>query len=78
MGSVVVVHRLSCHRHVESSGPRVKPISLALAGRFLTTEPPGKSWIRVNPGGYWDEMYVFCMQEGRDWRGQGQWWNFKD
>ena len=25
--------------------PRIKPISPALQGRFLTTGPPGKSWI---------------------------------
>ena len=24
--------------------PRIKPMSPALAGRFFTTEPPGKPW----------------------------------
>ena len=27
-------------------GPGLEPVSPALAGRFLTTEPPGKSWAR--------------------------------
>ena len=36
-GSIVVVHGLSCFK-----GCGVKPVSPALAGRFLTTEPPGK------------------------------------
>jgi len=35
--SVVVVHGLSC------LGPGIKPTSPALAGRVLTTEPPGKA-----------------------------------
>ena len=32
-------------RHVGSSGPGLKPASPALAGRFLTTAPPGKSQL---------------------------------
>ena len=32
-------------RHVESSCTRVKPLSLALVGGFLTSEPPWKSCI---------------------------------
>ena len=36
-GSVVGAHRLSC-----SSTCRVEPRSPPLAGRFFTTEPPGK------------------------------------
>ena len=28
-------------------GPGLKPMSLALAGGFLTTAPPGKSWPGV-------------------------------
>ena len=36
-GLIVVVHGLSCFK-----GCGVKPVSPALAGRFLTTEPPGK------------------------------------
>ena len=30
-------------QHVESPRPGMEPVSPALAGRFLTTEPPGKS-----------------------------------
>ena len=31
--------------------PGIKPVSLALAGRFLTTEPPGKKdcWVQIGP-----------------------------
>ena len=36
-GSIVVVHGLSCFK-----GCGIEPVSPALAGRFLTTEPPGK------------------------------------
>ena len=37
MGSVVVQFQLPC-----SMGPGIKPVSPALAGRFLSTVPPGK------------------------------------
>ena len=30
------------------SGPGLEPVSPALAGRFLTTAPPGKSWKDLN------------------------------
>ena len=49
--SVVTAHGLLWHSglvapwHVESSWTRIKPLSLALIGGFLTTEPPGKSCI---------------------------------
>ena len=36
-GSIVVVHGLSCFK-----GYGIKPVSPELAGRFSTTEPPGK------------------------------------
>ena len=42
-GSIVVVHRLSCSaasRRLPGLG--IEPVSPALAGRFFTTEPPGK------------------------------------
>ena len=44
-GSVVVsLHRLSCFLGMWAlSGPGIEPVSPALAGRFLTTGPPGKS-----------------------------------
>ena len=29
-------------------GPGLEPVSPALAGRFLTTEPPGKPWFALN------------------------------
>ena len=38
-GSMVVMHRLSMRDH---SGSGIEPISPPLAGRFFTTEPPGK------------------------------------
>ena len=40
MGSVVVVHGLSCSWDLP--GPGFEPVSPALAGGFLTTAPPGK------------------------------------
>ena len=43
MGSVVVA-LLPCDMW-DLPGPEVKPMSPALAGRFLTTGPPGKSKI---------------------------------
>ena len=41
-GSVVVVPGLSCSTW-NLPGPGIKPMSPVLAGRFLTTGPPGKS-----------------------------------
>ena len=41
--SVVVVMGLVVPRHVESSGSVIDLLSLALADRFLTTGPSGKS-----------------------------------
>ena len=42
MGSVVVAHGLGCSWHVGSSWASIKLMTLALAGGFFTTEPPGK------------------------------------
>ena len=33
---------LVASRHWDLPGPGIKPVSAALAGRFFTTEPPGK------------------------------------
>ena len=41
IGSVVVVHRLSCPVTWNLCGPGIEPMSRALAGRVLTTGPPG-------------------------------------
>ena len=42
--SVIVVHGLSCSEHMwDLPRPGIKPMSPALAGGFLTTEPQGKS-----------------------------------
>ena len=41
-GSVVVVLGLLLQSMQDLPGPRVKPMSLALAGRLFTSEPPGK------------------------------------
>ena len=45
MGSVVVAHRLSCPvaRGILVPGAGLEPVPPALACRFLTTGPPGKS-----------------------------------
>ena len=40
---------LPCLSPGDLSDPRIKPISPALAGRFFTTEPPGKPLTRVTP-----------------------------
>ena len=47
--SLVVVHRLS--RPVSCGnlpGPAIKPVFPALAGKFLTTGPSGKSQLNLN------------------------------
>ena len=41
--SVVVMHGLSCPWHLASSQTKIGPMSPALAGRFLSTVPLGKS-----------------------------------
>ena len=39
-----MAHGLSCSvAHGNLPGPGLEPVSPALAGRFLSTEPPGKS-----------------------------------
>ena len=43
--SVVVMHGLSCPWHPASSQTRTGPMSPALAGRFLSTVPLGKSCL---------------------------------
>ena len=40
-GSTVVAHRLGCSTDPPRSG--IEPVSPALAGRFLSPEPPGKA-----------------------------------
>ena len=47
--SVIVVPGLSCPAaYVIFPGPRIKPMPLALAGRFLTTRPPEKAlYVRL-------------------------------
>ena len=40
-------------------GPGIQPVSPALAGRFFTTEPPGKpSILFLNSGLQFGDMYV--------------------
>ena len=42
-GSIIAAHGLSCsHCMWDLPGPGIKPLSPALAGRFFTTEQPGK------------------------------------
>ena len=43
VGSVVVAHGLLDPWHMKSSQTGTEPMLPALAGRFLTTGPPGKS-----------------------------------
>ena len=44
--------------------PGVEPVSLALAGRFLTTGPPGKSspWLLTNPGRVFGDTAILGAQ----------------
>ena len=44
LGSVAMAHGPSCHSMWNLTGPRMEPVSPALAGRFLTTGTPGKSY----------------------------------
>ena len=44
-GSVAVVHRLSCSTMWDLPRPGVKPVSPALAGGFVTTEPLGNPCV---------------------------------
>ena len=48
-GSIVVAHRLSCFACSmwDLPGPGFEPVCPALAGRFSTTEPPGRPKARV-------------------------------
>ena len=45
---------LSCPPPGDLPDPRIKPASPALAGRFFTTEPPGK----VNQSESWEEYLL--------------------
>ena len=43
--TLVAVRGLSCLDRVGTSGPGIEPVSPALAGGFLATEPPRKSFL---------------------------------
>ena len=43
--SVAVAHELSCSTAWNLHRPGIKPVSFALAGKFLFTVPPGKSSV---------------------------------
>ena len=45
LGSVVMAYGLSCCGTWDLPGPGIEPVSPALAGRFLSTLPPGKSQL---------------------------------
>ena len=73
--SVIAMHSLSCS---EACGnlprPRIKPMSSALAGRFSSTAPPGKStlgflylhiWLFI----YLEEVTEPCALGGRSVEG---------
>ena len=45
-------------------GPGLEPVSLALAGGFLTTVPPGKSHMLLNDCDFyeiWEELLYFNL-----------------
>ena len=59
MGSAAACGLSSCGAQVQFPcsmwnlpGPRIKPVSPALTGGFITTEPPGKSGAVLNFGWY--------------------------
>ena len=64
MGSVVATHRFSCPTACGILVPRpgIKPMSPALAGRFPTTGPPGKS-----PLSFWKHSLLLASQT--------RWWS---
>ena len=47
-GSILVAYRLCCSTAMwDPPGSRIEAMSPALAGRFFTTEPPGKPFYLV-------------------------------
>ena len=48
MGSVVVTHDLVAPWHVESSRAKDRTVFPALAGRFVPTRSPGKSYLLLS------------------------------
>ena len=61
MGSVVVVHGFSCPmaHGILVPRPGVEPVPPVLAGRFLTTGPPGKfQWCSLNKN---NDDYYFII-----------------
>ena len=66
-GSIVAAHRLSCFEACGISPDRgIKPISPALAGKFFTTEPPGKpkpvpfGWLFCSVGVLEKKRLLIC------------------
>ena len=57
---VVVVHRLNCP---EACGPGIEPVSAELAGRFLSTVPPGKSHPFISNIYVFMFKVVYCRQD---------------
>ena len=80
MGSVVVASRLSCPMACGTFLDQgSNPVSPALVGRFLTTEPPGKSgmeFIDTENHDPYQHLLQFlaqthCMMEGQKRLGTG-------
>ena len=68
-GSRVLDHRPVAAVHADEllcsmwdlPGPGIEPVSPALAGRFFTTEPPGKPLLFIKRGNFysWCLSYLF-------------------
>ena len=58
------MHRLFLHKMWDLSRPGIEPVSPALAGRYLTTGPPGKSspWLLTNPGRVFGDTAILGAQ----------------
>ena len=59
--SVVVAHGLS--GMWDPPRPGIKPVSSALAGRFLTTEPPGKPWIELLKKLFLHRLHILVQEK---------------
>ena len=63
-GSWAVEHRLIVvvHECVDLPGSRIEPMSPALAGRFLSTAPPGKPTKSIKKKKKKQKPWFFCIQ----------------
>ena len=70
VGFLVVTHGLSCPSAcgIPVPQPAVKPVSPALEGRFLTSEPPGKFLVYC--------FVLFCFYNSQVWVDNSLWFWF--